>query len=82
MRTKLEAYQNELGAPFEQNLSKAERQQMQELANQVNTDRDALAKASETRSDVSPLMAKSLLVHADRSLVSSLPAEDTCCRSN
>lgn len=55
LRTKLEAYQDELGAPFEQNLSEVERQQMQELSRQVNSDRDALAKASERRSDVSPL---------------------------
>ncbi|KAI5450826.1 Structural maintenance of chromosomes protein 3 [Naganishia albida] len=52
LRTKLEAYQDELGAPFEQNLSEVERQQMQELSRQVNSDRDALAKASERRSDL------------------------------
>lgn len=52
LRTKLEAYRDEMGSPFEQNLSDAELQQMQELAAQVNTDRETLATVSETRSEV------------------------------
>lgn len=53
LQTRIEAYRAEMDAPFEQNLSAEERRQMQQLAEQVRTDRDALAEVSEKRSQVS-----------------------------
>ncbi|KAJ9115532.1 hypothetical protein QFC22_005295 [Naganishia vaughanmartiniae] len=52
LQTKLESYEAELAAPFTQNLSSAERRQMQELTTQVNSDREALAEVSNKRAEV------------------------------
>ncbi|KAJ9091426.1 hypothetical protein QFC21_007216 [Naganishia friedmannii] len=52
LQTKLEAYEAELTAPFTQNLSSAERRQMQELTTQVNSDREALAEVSNRRAEL------------------------------